>query len=57
MGKRTDAEDIKAYFAGYERAPLTDDEVSMLRWNEAHFCEVLDEPSAATKRRRNRRRS
>lgn len=40
LSKRTQTEEIEAYFSGYERAPLTPDEVSRLRWNEEHLGEV-----------------
>ncbi len=52
LSKRTQAEEIEAYFSGYERAPLTADEVSLLRWNEAHFGEVADEPAVVSRRGR-----
>lgn len=52
LSKRTRAEEIEAYFSGYERAPLTADAVSLLRWNEEHFGEVADEPAAVSKRGR-----
>jgi predicted DNA-binding protein len=52
LKKRTRDEEVEDYFRGYERAPLTADEVSLVRWNEEHFGEVLDEPTTATKRKR-----
>lgn len=52
LSKRTQAEELEAYFSGYERAPLTTDEVYRLRWNEEHVGEVADEPAAVSKRRR-----
>lgn len=52
LKKRTKAEEIESYFRGYERAPLTDDEVSLLAWNEAHFGEAFDRAPAGPKRRR-----
>ena len=52
LSKRTQAEEIEAYFSGYERAPLNAEEVGLLRWNEEHFGEVADEPATVSKRRR-----
>lgn len=52
LKKRTRAEEIESYFRGYERAPLTSDELSLLAWNEEHFGETLDRPAAGPKRRR-----
>lgn len=52
LKKRTKAEEIESYFSGYERAPLTDDELSLLRWNEEHAGEVLDEAAKPKRRRR-----
>lgn len=33
-------EEIEAYFRAYERTPLTDDELSFIRWSEQHFGET-----------------
>jgi predicted DNA-binding protein len=52
LSKRTKREEVEAYFSGYERAPLTDDELSLLRWNEEHFSETLDDPLIQTKQKR-----
>lgn len=52
LSKRTQAQEIEAYFSGYEHAPLTADEVSLLRWNEGRFPEGVDEPAAVSKRGR-----
>ena len=30
-----------AYFRAYERIPLTEDELSLIRWNERHFGDTL----------------
>ena len=49
--KRTKAEEVEAYFAGYERTPLSDDELALLRWNAEHFSEALDEPALRPKQR------
>ncbi len=46
--KRTKAEEVEAYFAGYERTPLSDDELALLRWNAGH---LLDEPAIQAKQR------
>lgn len=52
LKKRSRPEEIEAYFGGYERAPLTDDELSLLMWNEDHFGEVLDDRAASPRRAR-----
>ncbi len=52
LRKRTREEEVEAYFSGYERSPLTDDELSLLRWSEEHFGEVVEEPPAAARRTR-----
>jgi len=52
LKRRTAAEEIEAYFSGYERAPLTDDELSFLRWSEEHYGEALDEPTTPRMRKR-----
>lgn len=33
LKRRSKEEEIEAYFSGYERLPLTEDELSLLRWN------------------------
>lgn len=52
LRKRTKAEEIESYFSGYERAPLTEEELSLLRWNEDHFGEALAHAAARPRRRR-----
>lgn len=52
LKRRTKEEEIEAYFSGYERQPLTDDEIASLRWNEEHFGEVSDGPKPGRKPRR-----
>lgn len=52
LKKRTKEEEIEAYFSGYERAPLTEDELSLIRWNEAHFGDTLDGRSKPPKWKR-----
>jgi hypothetical protein len=52
LKKWTKEEEIEAYFAAYERTPLTDDELSFIRWSEAHFADTLDEKPTPPKRRR-----
>lgn len=52
LRKRTKEDEIEAYFTGYERAPLTRDELSLLKWNEQHVNEVVEAPLARPKRRR-----
>jgi predicted DNA-binding protein len=51
LKKRTRDEEIEAYFRGYERTPLTEDELSQIRWNEAHFGGTLGERVARPKRK------
>ncbi len=52
LKRPTKEEEIEAYFSAYERVPLTADELSVLRWNEEHFGDALDEPAAPPKRKR-----
>lgn len=52
LKRRTKEEEIEAYFAGYERAPLTEDERSLLVWNEEHFGGAPDRRASVSKRRR-----
>jgi predicted transcriptional regulator len=53
LRKHTKAEEVEAYFRGYERSPLTEDEISMIRWSEEHFGEALDgSPKQARKSQR-----
>ena len=57
--KKANIDEEEAYFAGYQRTPLTEEEIASLRWNEKHFGDTLDEPKspdrAARKPRRQRR--
>lgn len=51
LRKRSKEAEIEDYFAGYERKPLTEDEISLLKWTEDHFGEGLDDlPRARTGR-------
>ena len=52
LKKRSKEEEVESYFSGYERAPLTDDELSLARWNEEHFAEGLEEPARPPKGKR-----
>lgn len=52
LKRRTKQQEIEAYFKGYERAPLTDDELSLLSWNEEHFDEASEQPTAEPRRGR-----
>lgn len=52
LTKRTKEEEIESYFRGYERTPLTSDELSLLRWNEEHFGEALSAAAPQAKRKR-----
>lgn len=55
LKKRTKEEEIEAYFSAYERVPLTEDEIEVLRWSEDHFGEVSGDlaemPPRKTKRK------
>lgn len=37
LKRRSKEEEIEAYFTAYEREPLTEDELSLLRWNAEHL--------------------
>lgn len=52
LKKHSKEEEVEAYFRAYERTPLTEDELSLLRWNEEHFGETLDEAPKPSKRKR-----
>ncbi len=52
LTKKSRAEEVEAYFAGYERAPLDEDELAAIRWNEEHISEVLDAQERPTRARR-----
>ncbi len=52
LKRRTREREIEDYFQAYERAPLTDDEVAAIRWNEAHFGDTLDQKATPPKRTR-----
>lgn len=52
LKRRTKQQEIEAYFKGYERAPLTDDELSLLSWNEEHFEELLERSAVEPRRGR-----
>lgn len=52
LKRRTKPQEIEAYFKGYERAPLTDDELSLLSWNEEHVEEAVERGAAEPRRRR-----
>lgn len=54
LKKRSNEAEVEQYFAGYERKPLTEDEISLLTWNEEHFGEGGDE-AASSRPRRGRR--
>ncbi len=52
LKKRTKEQEEEAYFAGYERTPISDDERSLLDWNAKHFGEMADFADRPTKRKR-----
>jgi predicted transcriptional regulator len=41
LKRRSKEEEIEAYFSGYERLPLTEDELSLLRWNAERLGDRL----------------
>lgn len=52
LKRKTRDEEIEAYFQGYERAPLTDDELSLIRWSEEHVGDAPGERTAPAARKR-----
>jgi hypothetical protein len=52
LKKRTKEEETEAYFSAYERAPLTDDEIAVLRWGEEHLGEASEARTLSRKRGR-----
>lgn len=52
LAKRTKAAEEEAYFSGYERMPLTEDELSLTRWNAKHFGEMLADEEKRPARKR-----
>ena len=51
LKKRTKEEEIEAWLSAEERVPLTDDELSLLRWNAEHFGEMVGEATPARKKK------
>jgi predicted transcriptional regulator len=51
LKKRTKEEEIEAWLSAEERAPLTDDELSLLRWNAEHFGEMVGDARPARKKK------
>ncbi len=47
LKRRSKEEEIEAYFSAYERIPLTEDELSLLRWNAEHFGDRFVDERAA----------
>lgn len=43
LKRRSKEEEIEAYFAGYERVPLTAEELALLQWNADRLRERLAE--------------
>lgn len=53
LKKRTKEEEIEAYFAGYERVPLSEDELSFIDYGTKQFGRIIDElEKPSTKRPR-----
>lgn len=42
LKRRTEAEDVEAYFAAYERAPLGDDELAAIRYAQTPVGRIID---------------
>ncbi len=45
-------QEIDDYFAAYERAPLTEDEIALGRWMDEHAVELLEDADARPARQR-----
>ncbi len=41
LKRRSKEDEIEAYFAGYERVPLTEDELAFRKWKEEHMGELF----------------
>jgi len=50
LKKRTNEEEIEEYFAAYERATLSRDELSGIRANQKQVGRIIDHLDKATKR-------
>jgi predicted DNA-binding protein len=55
--KKANVDEEEAYFAGYERQPLAEDELAFLRWGEKHFFDSLEGESPTKLSRRKARPS
>jgi metal-responsive CopG/Arc/MetJ family transcriptional regulator len=42
LKRRTEAEDVEAYFAAYERIPLSEDELAAIRHDQARVGRIID---------------
>lgn len=51
LKKRSREAEVEQYFAGWERAPLTEDEISLLEWSAQHFGEGLEDAAARPTRK------
>jgi mRNA interferase MazF len=51
LRKRTKEEEVEAWLSAEERVPLTEDELSFMRWNAKHFGEMLGEAKVRPKRK------
>jgi metal-responsive CopG/Arc/MetJ family transcriptional regulator len=54
LKKRTKAEEEEAYFAGYERVPITEDEAAFIEFGTKQFGRIVDELETPRKRRKKR---
>lgn len=52
--KRSRAAEEEAYFAGYERVPLTEDELALDRWKAKHWADLFNEEAGPKPKRRAR---
>ena len=54
LAKRTKAAEEEAYFAGYERMPLTADELALDRWKAKHWAQLFIEETGPKPKRKAR---
>jgi len=53
--KKATADEVEQWYTGYERVPMTEDELSFVDWGTKHFGEMVDALEAGATRRTNRR--
>ncbi len=54
LKKRTEAEEVEAYFAAYERQPLDEDALSFIEWGNKNIGKIIDSIEARGSRRKKR---